>query len=67
MKKCDGIGPWVSLYISFLDATQLRPARATPALLTCLAVKWELEERMLNWDFLWDYGALTALTDCLYR
>jgi hypothetical protein len=30
-------------------------------------VEWTLEEQMHNWDVLWDYGALTALTDCLYR
>ncbi len=30
-------------------------------------VEWGLEERMLNWDVLWDFGALTVLTDCLYR
>ena len=35
--------------------------------LVWLAVEWSLEEQMHHWDVLWDYGALTALTDCLYR
>ena len=30
-------------------------------------MEWSLEEQMHHWDVLWDYGALTALTDCLYR
>lgn len=33
---------------------------------TLRLVEWDLEERMLHSDVLWDYGALTALTDCLY-
>ncbi len=26
MKKCDGIGLWISLYVSFLGCNKLRPA-----------------------------------------
>ena len=30
-------------------------------------VEWDLEENLKDWTVLWDYGALLALTDCVYR
>ena len=29
-------------------------------------VNWNLPAQLRNWQELWDYGALIALTDCLY-
>ena len=28
---------------------------------------WNLEHKLRNWTVLWDYGALLALTDCVYK
>ena len=30
-------------------------------------VEWGLDESLKDWSVLWDYGALLALTDCVYR
>ena len=30
-------------------------------------VEWGLEEKLKDWTVLWDYGALLALTDCVYK
>ena len=30
-------------------------------------VDWNLPPELQDWDVLWDYGALIALTDCVYR
>ena len=30
-------------------------------------VEWDLEENLKDWTVLWDYGALLALTDCVYK
>ena len=30
-------------------------------------VEWGLEENLKDWTVLWDYGALLALTDCVYK
>ena len=30
------------------------------------SVLWELDENMQSWDYLWDYGSIASLTDCVY-
>ena len=30
-------------------------------------VEWGLDENLKDWTVLWDYGALLALTDCVYK
>ena len=30
-------------------------------------VEWALDENLKDWTVLWDYGALLALTDCVYK
>ena len=30
-------------------------------------MEWGLDESLKDWAVLWDYGALLALTDCVYR
>ena len=30
-------------------------------------VEWDLKENLKDWTVLWDYGALLALTDCVYK
>ena len=30
-------------------------------------VEWALDEDLKDWTVLWDYGALLALTDCVYK
>jgi len=34
--------------------------------ITIRLVLWELDENMQSWDYLWDYGSIASLTDCVY-
>lgn len=47
---------------AFLGSLQMTPS--APGL---EVTPWDLPPHLRNWTVLWDYGALLALTDCVYR
>ena len=34
--------------------------------ITIRVVDWALDPRLKSWEAIWDYGALSLLTDCVY-